>query len=51
MRENKIQIRVKIWSRQERMRAIEPVIKVPLQYSKVISGPLMPWAMVEVTEV
>lgn len=51
MRENKIQIRVKFWSREEEMRATEQAIKVPVQYSEVISGPLMSWAMVELTEV
>lgn len=51
LRENKIQIRVKFWSREEEMRETEQAIKVPLQYSEVISGPLMSWAMVELTEV
>lgn len=51
LRENKIQIRVKFWSREEEMRATEQAIKVPVQYSEVISGPLMSWAMVELTEV
>lgn len=51
MRGSKIQVRVKIWSRQERMRAGRAGCKSASVVSEVISEPLIPWVTVELTKV